>query len=79
VKLPKTPQNILLIKSHSMGIGDLLRSSAAWASLKARWPQSNLHLLMLSNHAGYPSEAFIRSHHLLQSAHFVTIKSRART
>ncbi len=75
MKLPQPPRDILLIKSHSMGIGDLLRSSAAWASLKARWPQSNLHLLMLSNHEGYPSEAFIRSHHLLQSAHFVTIKS----
>jgi hypothetical protein len=32
------PTNILLIKSHSMGIGDLLRSSAAWSALKARGP-----------------------------------------
>jgi ADP-heptose:LPS heptosyltransferase len=69
-----TPKNILLIKSHSMGIGDLLRSSAAWSALKAKWPQANLHLLMLSNHAGYPSEAFMRSHYLLSTAHFVTIK-----
>lgn len=69
------PKNILLIKSHSMGIGDLLRSSAAWAALKARWPDANLHLLMLSKHAGYPSEAFIRAHHLLSSAHFITVKT----
>ena len=27
-------KNILLTKFHSMGIGDLLRSSAAWLSLK---------------------------------------------
>lgn len=30
------PTNILLIKSHSMGIGDLLRSSAAWSALQTR-------------------------------------------
>ena len=69
------PTNILLIKSHSMGIGDLLRSSAAWRALKARWPEARLHLLMLSKHSGYASEAFIRSHHLLASAHFVTVKT----
>ena len=69
------PANILLIKSHSMGIGDLLRSSAAWSALKARWPDTRLHLLMLSKHSGYATEAFIRSHHLLASAHFVTVKT----
>jgi ADP-heptose:LPS heptosyltransferase len=74
MKLTSPPKNILLIKSHSMGIGDLLRSSAAWAALKAKWPQARLHLLMLSSHAGYPSEAFMRSHYLLASANFVTIK-----
>jgi ADP-heptose:LPS heptosyltransferase len=57
-----------------MGIGDLLRSSAAWSALKSKWPDAKLHFLMLSNHAGYPSEAFIRSHYLLSSAHFVTVK-----
>jgi len=57
-----------------MGIGDLLRSSAAWSALKAKWPKANLHLLMLSSHAGYPSEAFISTHHLLSTAHFITIK-----
>ena len=39
------PRNILLIKSHSMGIGDVLRSSAAWQALKLRWPDAKLHLL----------------------------------
>ncbi len=68
------PKNILLIKSHSMGIGDLLRSSAAWSALKAKWPSAQLHFLMLSNHAGYPSEALIQSHHLLSSVNFVTVK-----
>lgn len=69
------PTSILLIKAHSMGIGDLLRSSAAWRALKNRWPQVQLHLLMLSKHSGYASESLIRSHHLLSSATFITIKS----
>ena len=69
------PANILLVKAHSMGIGDLLRSSAAWSALKAHWPDARLHLLMLSKQSGYATEAFIRSHHLLASAHFVTVKT----
>jgi len=71
----RPPTDILLIKSHSMGIGDLLRSSAAWSALQARWPDARLHLLMLSKQSGYATEAFIRSHHLLASAHFVTVKT----
>jgi ADP-heptose:LPS heptosyltransferase len=67
------PTNILLIKSHSMGIGDVLRSSAAWQSLKLRWPDAKLHLLFLSRHPGYPSEQLIREHHLLASAHFISV------
>lgn len=67
------PRNILLIKSHSMGIGDVLRSSAAWQALKIRWPDAKLHLLFLSRHPGYPTEQLIREHHLLESAHFITV------
>ncbi|NBT92438.1 MAG: lipopolysaccharide heptosyltransferase family protein, partial [Betaproteobacteria bacterium] len=70
----QAPRHVLLIKSHSMGVGDLLRSSAAWAALKARWPQVQLHLCMLSNHAGYVVQELISSHYLLASAHFVTVK-----
>jgi ADP-heptose:LPS heptosyltransferase len=73
----QSPASILLIKAHSMGIGDLLRSSAAWRALKTKWPQAQLHLLMLSKHGGYASESFIRSHHLLSSATFITIKTGA--
>lgn len=69
--LPGSPRNILLIKSHSAGIGDLLRSSAAWAALKRRWPGAHLHLLFLSRWPGYSSEALIRDHFLLESAHFL--------
>lgn len=60
-----------------MGIGDLLRSSAAWRALKNRWPHAQLHLLMLSKHAGYASETFIKAHHLLSSATFITVKTGA--
>lgn len=72
--LPVSPRNILLIKSHSAGIGDLLRSSAAWAALKKRWPGTRLHLLFLSRWPGYPSETLIRDHFLLDSAHFLPMR-----
>lgn len=70
-----TPNNILLIKAHSMGIGDLLRSTAAWRAIKQRWPASNLHLLMLKKQDSPATEVFIRSHYLLSSATFVIAKS----
>ena len=69
------PKNIVMVRSHSMGVGDVLRSSAAWASIKKKWPDANLHLLFLSRHQGYPTEKLIQSHHALASASFVTIKS----
>ena len=68
------PRKILMIKAHSMGIGDILRSSAAWRAMKDQWPEVELHLLFLSRHAGYPSESLIQSHHLLASATFLTIR-----
>ena len=46
--LPVEPHRILLIKSHSAGIGDILRSSAAWAVLKKHWPGAELHLVLLT-------------------------------
>ena len=67
------PTHILLVKSHSMGIGDVLRSSAAWQSLNIRWPSAKLHLLFLSRHPGYPTEQLIREHHLLTTAHFIAV------
>jgi ADP-heptose:LPS heptosyltransferase len=74
LSLKQTPRKVLMIKSHSMGIGDILRSSAAWRAMKNAWPDVELHLLFLSRHAGYPSEALIRQHHLLSSANFLTIR-----
>lgn len=56
-----------MFKGHSAGIGDLLRSSAAWRALKNRYPQVELHLLLLSKDPGYTSERFIARHHLLSS------------
>ncbi len=70
----REPKRILMVKAHSMGIGDILRSSAAWRALKNHYPDVELHLLFLSKHAGYPSEALIQNHHLLHSASFVTIR-----
>ena len=72
--LSAAPRRILMLKSHSLGVGDLLRSSAAWRALHDRYPGVELHLLFLSKHAGYPTEALMAEHHLLASAHFITIR-----
>lgn len=64
-----------MVKAHSVGVGDLLRSSAAWRTLKNRWPDAELHLLFLSKQQGYATEELIKNHHLLASAHFITIRS----
>lgn len=73
------PKSILMIKSHSLGVGDLLRSSAAWRVLKNRWPHAKLHLVFLSKHPGYPTEALIQQHPLLSSAHFITVRDKDPT
>jgi len=72
----KDPRSIVMIKSHSLGVGDLLRSSAAWRVLKNRWPNVQLHLVFLSKHPGYPTEALIQQHPLLTSAHFITVRDK---
>lgn len=59
------PSRILMLKSHSAGIGDILRSSAAWRVLKDAYPEAELHLMLFSREPGYPSEELIREHHLL--------------
>ncbi len=69
-----SPKRALLIKAHSAGIGDLLRSSAAWRAIKSRYPGIELHLWFLSNDPGSPSEELIGRHHLLSS--FSTIGKR---
>ena len=73
--IPAKPKRILMIKSHSMGVGDVLRSSAAWRMLINTWPGVELHLLFLSKHAGYTTEELIKEHHLLSSASFITVRS----
>ncbi|HWF17784.1 MAG TPA: glycosyltransferase family 9 protein, partial [Verrucomicrobiae bacterium] len=65
--LMKPPSRILMFKGHSAGIGDLLRSSAAWRVLKNAYPNVELHLLLFTREPGYPSEQLIRDHHLLSS------------
>lgn len=69
------PQSILMVKAHSAGVGDVLRSSAAWRTLKNKWPNAKLHLLFLTKLKGYAVEELIKNHHLLSSSHFVTIRS----
>ncbi|HRI14712.1 MAG TPA: glycosyltransferase family 9 protein [Verrucomicrobiota bacterium] len=63
------PQSILLLKGHSAGVGDLLRSSAAWRALIDTYPEARLHLVFLTQEPGYASEELISHHHLLRSFH----------
>ena len=58
-------KNILMIKSYSAGIGDILRSSAAWRALKNKYNNVSLSLLFITNHPTYPSLELISKHHLL--------------
>ena len=61
------PRSILLLKAHSAGIGDLLRSSASWRALRNRFPESRLHLWFLTKNPGSPSRELMARHHLLAS------------
>jgi ADP-heptose:LPS heptosyltransferase len=70
------PARILMIKGHSAGIGDILRSSAAWRALKNKFPDSQLFLLMLTKEPGYVSESLISRHHLLNG--FFVVDKRTR-
>lgn len=63
------PRNILLLKGHSAGVGDLLRSSAAWQALHDAFPGVHLHLAFLTRDPGSASEELIAHHHLLHSFH----------
>jgi ADP-heptose:LPS heptosyltransferase len=63
------PRRILLLKGHSAGIGDLLRSSAAWRALRNRFPEVQLHLWFLTRDPGAPAEQLIARHHLLAGFH----------
>lgn len=70
------PKRILMIKGHSAGIGDILRSSAAWRALRNKFPKTELHLLLLTKDPGYVSERFIARHHLLKG--FFVVDKRTR-
>ena len=63
------PRNIILLKGHSAGVGDLLRSSAAWRALKDAYPGVRLHLVFLTQEPGASSEELIAKHSLLDSFH----------
>jgi ADP-heptose:LPS heptosyltransferase len=73
---PLNPSRILLIKGHSAGIGDILRSSAAWRVLKNKWPNAELHLVFFTREPGYSSEKLIRDHHLLSSCSVIDKRTK---
>ncbi|MGA2177059.1 MAG: glycosyltransferase family 9 protein [Verrucomicrobiota bacterium] len=70
----KLPERILMLKGHSAGIGDLLRSSAAWRALKNAFPKTELHLALFTGEPGYASESLIARHHLLHG--FLAVDKR---
>ena len=65
-----------MTKGYSAGIGDLLRSSAAWRALKNRFPSTDLHFLFFTKDPGYASEALISRHHLLKE--FFVVDKRTK-
>ena len=75
-KLP--PRSILMLKGHSAGIGDLLRSSAAWRALRNRFPDARLQLWFLTRDPGVGAEQLISRHHLL-AGFFVSDKRTGET
>lgn len=72
----RDPKRILMIKGYSAGIGDLLRSSAAWRALKNRFPSTDLHFLFFTKDPGYVSEALISRHHLLKEFYVVDKRTK---
>ena len=76
--LPEPPRRVLLLKGHSAGIGDLLRSSAAWRALREAFPKAELHLWFLTQDPGSPSEQLIARHHLLASFQVSDKRTRGR-
>lgn len=63
-----------MLKGHSAGIGDILRSSAAWRTLRQKFPEAELHLALMTADPGAASESFIARHHLLKS--FMAVDKR---
>ncbi len=63
-----------MLKGHSAGIGDILRSSAAWRALKNAFPGTELHLALFCWDPGYASASLIARHHLLHG--FVAVDKR---
>ena len=70
------PESILLLKSYSAGIGDLLRASASWRALHDAYPNVRLHLWLLTREMGAASEELIRHHHLLSGFHVSSKNTR---
>jgi ADP-heptose:LPS heptosyltransferase len=65
-RFPLRPQRILALKGHSAGVGDILRSSAAWRALKLRFGEDvAVHAVLLSRDAGYVSASLMAQHPLL--------------
>src|SRR5215471_18074737 len=75
----QTPRSILMIKAHSAGIGDLLRSSAAWRALRNHFPEARLHLWFLTRDPGAPAEQLIARHHLLAGFYVSDKRTRGYT
>jgi ADP-heptose:LPS heptosyltransferase len=70
----KLPERILLLKGHSAGIGDILRSTAAWRALKNAFPNCQLHLVLFTWEPAYASTSLISRHHLLHG--FVSVDKK---
>lgn len=63
-------KNILLIKYYGLGFGDNIRGTAAWGSLKDKYPDVNLYAIFWANKLGTPAEWVYRSSGIFKDAFF---------
>lgn len=60
-------RNILLLKHFSVGLGDVIRSTASWKSIKEKFPDSAIHIFFLSSKPGSASEYIFYSSPYVES------------
>ncbi|SHK40761.1 glycosyltransferase family 9 protein [Thermocrinis minervae] len=71
------PKATLFLMGHSAGVGDVLRVTAALKAFKMAYPESEIHLVLLTKDKGYVSEELMSKHCLLNSFHSIDKRIRS--
>ena len=64
-------KNILLLKHYGVGIGDVVRSTASWKSIKELYPDINIHMFFWPLISPSPAEYILKSSGYLASVHIL--------